>query len=165
MKASYLMMAGVVAFAAAATGTNRSGRAEPPRAAQKEKTMRFGYTILYVKDVEKTVAFYEAAFGLKRKLVHESGYGELDTGATTLSFTSFALAKSNGTAFAEPDATGPAPAVEVAFVTDDVPAAVGRAVKAGAVLVAAPKQKPWGQAVAYVRDPNGFLVELCTPVG
>jgi hypothetical protein len=24
--------------------------------------MKFGYTILYVKDVEKTVAFYESAF-------------------------------------------------------------------------------------------------------
>jgi catechol 2,3-dioxygenase-like lactoylglutathione lyase family enzyme len=42
--------------------------------------MKFGYTILYVKDVEKTVAFYESAFGLKRKFVNESGYGEMDTG-------------------------------------------------------------------------------------
>jgi lactoylglutathione lyase len=24
---------------------------------------------------------------------------------------------------------------------------------------------PWGQTVAYVRDNNGFLVELCTPMG
>jgi catechol 2,3-dioxygenase-like lactoylglutathione lyase family enzyme len=23
---------------------------------------------------------------------------------------------------------------------------------------------PWGQTIAYVADPNGFLVELCTPV-
>lgn len=126
--------------------------------------MKFGYTILYVKDVEKSVAFYEMAFGLKRKLVHESGYGELDTGATTLAFASFALANSNGVTFAEPAAKAPAPAVEVAFVTDDVAAAVERAVKAGAELVAAPIQKPWGQTVAYVRDPNGFLVELCTAV-
>src|ERR1700722_3748841 len=38
--------------------------------------MQFGYTILYVRDVEKTVAFYESAFGLKRKFVHDSGNGE-----------------------------------------------------------------------------------------
>ena len=25
--------------------------------------------------------------------------------------------------------------------------------------------KPWGQRVAYVRDCNGALVELCTPMG
>jgi len=24
---------------------------------------------------------------------------------------------------------------------------------------------PWGQTIAYVADINGFLVELCTPVG
>ncbi|MFO0110274.1 MAG: VOC family protein, partial [Alphaproteobacteria bacterium] len=28
-----------------------------------------------------------------------------------------------------------------------------------------PEQKPWGQTVAYVRDLNGFLVEICSPVG
>lgn len=24
---------------------------------------------------------------------------------------------------------------------------------------------PWGQTIAYVADINGFLVELCTPMG
>jgi lactoylglutathione lyase len=28
-----------------------------------------------------------------------------------------------------------------------------------------PTVKPWGQTVAYVRDLNGTLVELGTPVG
>ena len=58
--------------------------------------MKFGYAILYVKDVEKTVTFYESAFGLKRKFVHESGYGEMDTGETMLAFVSVDLATSNG---------------------------------------------------------------------
>ena len=35
--------------------------------------MRFGYTIAYVRDVEGTVAFWERAFGLKRRFVDESG--------------------------------------------------------------------------------------------
>ena len=47
---------------------------------------------------------------------------------------------------------------------DDVPAAHARAVEAGARELAGPKQKPWGQTVSYVRDPNGVLIELCTPV-
>ena len=126
--------------------------------------MKFGYTLLYVKDVENTVAFYESAFGLKRRFVHESGYGEMDTGATKLGFVSHDLAKSNGVAFAEAQVRGPAPAAEIAFVTDDAAAAYTKALKAGAQVVAAPKQKPWGQTVAYVKDLNGFLVELCTPV-
>jgi YD repeat-containing protein len=28
-----------------------------------------------------------------------------------------------------------------------------------------PKTKPWGQVVAYVRDKDGFLIEICTPMG
>ena len=126
--------------------------------------MKFGYTILYVKDVEKAVAFYESAFGLKRKFVHESGYGEMDTGETKLAFASVELATSNGVSFIPANPEGPAPSVEVAFVTDDVQAAFGVAVKAGAVPVAEPKQKPWGQTVGYVRDINGFLIEICSPV-
>jgi lactoylglutathione lyase len=126
--------------------------------------MKFGYTILYVTDVEKTVAFYELAFGLKRTFVHESGYGELDTGETKLAFASVELATSNGVSFVPTNPESPAPAVEVALVTDDVQAAFATAVKAGAVPVAEPKQKPWGQTVGYVRDLNGFLVEICSPM-
>jgi len=50
-------------------------------------------------------------------------------------------------------------------VTDDVRAAFARAVAAGAVALMPPKDKPWGQTVGYVRDLNGALVELCTPMG
>ena len=39
---------------------------------------------------------------------------------------------------------------------------VGRA--AGAVVVKEPQKKPWGQLVGYVRDNNGFLVEICAPM-
>jgi predicted enzyme related to lactoylglutathione lyase len=98
--------------------------------------MKFGYTILYVPDVDKAVAFYESAFGLRRKFVHESGYGEMDTGDTKLAFASVELATSNGVSFARTNPNGPSPAVEVAFVTDDVAAAFAVAVKAGAVPVA-----------------------------
>jgi uncharacterized glyoxalase superfamily protein PhnB len=126
--------------------------------------MKFGYTILYVEDVATTVAFYEAAFGLKRKFVHESGYGEMDTGETTLAFANVALATSNGVSFVPANPGGPSPAVEIAFVTQNVADAYTVAVKAGAVPVAEPKQKPWGQLVAYVRDLNGFLVEICSPI-
>ncbi len=126
--------------------------------------MKLGYTILYVSDVEATVSFYESAFGLKRQFVHESGYGEMITGETKLAFASVELATSNGVTFqlALPDA--PAPSFEIAFTTDDVASAFQRSVAAGARPVAEPKQKPWGQLVCYVRDINGFLVEICSPL-
>jgi lactoylglutathione lyase len=127
--------------------------------------MKFGYTILYVDDVEATVAFYERAFGLKRKMVQPDEFGELDTGSTKLAFA----AKSHvASLFPIPfQRSGPktdAPPVEIALVTDDVQAAFDKAVAAGAVAVTQPSKKPWGQIVGYVRDNNGFLVELCTPI-
>ena len=126
--------------------------------------MKFGYTILYVNDVEQTMRFYEAAFGLIRRFIHEGGYAEMDTGDTTLAFASFEVAQAAGLSFLEPSVDGPSHAVELAFVTDDVAAAFAQAVLAGAESVAEPTQKPWGQIVSYVRDINGFLVEVCSPI-
>jgi uncharacterized glyoxalase superfamily protein PhnB len=54
--------------------------------------------------------------------------------------------------------------IEIGLVTDDVAAAVQRAVAAGATLLREPTAKPWGQMVAYVRAPDGTRVELCTPL-
>ena len=45
--------------------------------------MKFGYTIIDTGDVKGSIEFFETAFGLKRRFIHESGYGELETGART----------------------------------------------------------------------------------
>lgn len=125
--------------------------------------MKLRYAILYVDDVPATLAFYEAAFGLQRKMLHESGqYGELDTGATTLSFSARTLMASLGKTPGTPDPA--APIFEIAFETADVAAGFTQAVAAGAAAVQEPKAMPWGQTIAYVRDLNGFLVEICSPV-
>ena len=55
--------------------------------------------------------------------------------------------------------------MEIALVSDDVQAAFVRAVEAGATTLKESMEKPWGQIVAYVRCPDGLLVELCSPIG
>ncbi len=57
--------------------------------------MKFGYTIIYTDDVTKSIEFFENAFGIKRRFIHESGYGELETGSTTLAFATHELGKDN----------------------------------------------------------------------
>ncbi|WP_126971214.1 VOC family protein [Gynurincola endophyticus] len=128
--------------------------------------IKFGYTILYVNDVEKMVDFYERTFGFQRKFVTpENDYGEIITGETTLSFASHTLGKSNFTTDYIKSEPGEKPfGFELGFTTDDVESLVKTAIENGGVLVAAAKQKPWGQTVAYIRDPEGFLVEICTPI-
>ncbi len=125
--------------------------------------MIFRYTILYVADVAASLDFFERAFGLERLFLHESGdYGELATGQTKLAFSSQALMQQleKTPAMADPAA----PTFEIAFETADVPKALARAVEAGAKLVQDAKDEPWGQVTSYVSDPDGYLIEICSPV-
>jgi len=125
--------------------------------------MQLAYTILYVEDVPQTLAFYAKAFGLNQRFLHEGGdYGELETGATRLAFSSRKLMRELGKKPASANAD--APCFEIAFTTDDVEAAIDRAVAAGARLMQPPKSMPWGQTIAYIADLEGFLIELCTPM-
>lgn len=129
--------------------------------------MTLAYTILYVPDVEAALAFYETAFGLTRRFIAPSGdYGELETGATALAFAAESLIESVlPVAYAKNRKDREPAGIEVAFTTDDVAAALTKAEVAGAEVVLQPIVKPWGQTVAYVRDLNGVLVEIGTPMG
>jgi catechol 2,3-dioxygenase-like lactoylglutathione lyase family enzyme len=128
--------------------------------------MQFGYTIIYVPHVASSLTFFEQAFGLSRRFLHESGtYGELDTGTTTLAFADHTLGHTNfpgGHVAAH--SSGKPLGVEIGLVTPDVPAAHEQAVRSGATELAPPATRPWGQTVSYVRCPDGTLVELCTPI-
>ncbi len=128
--------------------------------------MKFGYTIIYVPDVPASLIFLESAFEFSRRSLHESGtYGELQTGETTLAFAAHELAEMNfKTGHVQASQSPESLGVEVAFVTDNVRTAHERALTAGAVELASPISKPWGQVVSYVRCPDGSLVEFCTPV-
>lgn len=128
--------------------------------------LKLAYTIFYVKDVVKTIEFYEKAFGFQRKFIAETlEYGELETGATTLSFALLGLANSNlSKGFVASDPAARPFGMEIGISTDNVPNTVQAALDAGATLTEEAKTKPWGQTVAYVRDPEGFLIEICTPM-
>lgn len=109
--------------------------------------------------------FYSAAFGLAKGFLHESKqYGEMITGDTKLGFVHHDTASSHGFEYQRADKIQNPFAFEVGFVTNDVEAAYKAAVAAGAIAVSEPKTKPWGQIVSYVRDCNGFLIEICSPM-
>lgn len=128
--------------------------------------INFSYTILYVQDVSKSIDFYERAFGFVRKFITPGNdYGELLTGDTTLSFASTTLARSGlSEGFTESSPAGKPFGIEIGFTTENVDETLQTALAVGATLVEKPKTKPWGQTVAYVRDLDGFLIEICTPV-
>ena len=127
--------------------------------------MKFGYTIIYVEDVAASIGFFEKAFGFKCRFIHNSGYGELETGDTTLAFANHQLGASNLPSGYVAAGTSSKPlGIEVALVTESVEIVHQRAIDAGAVEVKMPTAKPWGQIVSYVRCPDGTLIELCSSV-
>lgn len=131
-------------------------------------TLDFAYTILYVSDVAGTVAFYERAFGIKPAFIHDSGaYAELVTGQTTLAFAEhdFASTSTGIDGGCRRNAPGEQPAgLNLTLTTPDPHAAYQQAFQAGAVGVHEPVTRPWGQVVGLVRDNNGVLVEIATPL-
>lgn len=128
----------------------------------KHNDIRLGYVILYVADVQATVLFYEKAFGLTCRFVHESKtYAEMETGKTALAFADETILSH---AFRKNRLKETSAGIEVSLVTKNVQQHFDRAIKAGAVEVLSPETKPWGQTVSYVKDNNGCLVEICSPI-
>ena len=127
--------------------------------------MKLGYALFYVDDVVKTMDFYCLAFSLSKGFLHESKqYGEMLTGETKIGFVQHQTASSHGFDYDRSSLNHKPFAFEVGFVTNEVESAYATAIKFGAVALSAPQVKPWGQVVCYVRDCNGFLVEICSPI-
>ncbi len=128
--------------------------------------MKYGYTIFYVDNVEKTIEFYEKAFGFHRKFITpENDYGELISGETTIAFASIELGNTNFKKGFEKIKNNEKPiGMELAFVTETIEKDFQKAIEAGAIEFEEIKEKPWGQKVGYVRDINGILIEICTPI-
>jgi len=121
------------------------------------------YIVLVVEDLDRALAFYCGTLGLR--LGHRRGpYAQLATGATRLAiYTREAMEGTLGTRLERP---GPgATAFELGFKVPDVDAAHAELVAAGVSSVTPPTDRGWGQRTAYVRDPDGNLVELVQDLG
>lgn len=116
------------------------------------------YVILIVDDLDRTLGFYTQVLGLR--LGHRSGeYAQLDTGTTRLGFyTRTAMTQALGFSLTKPaaDAAG----FELGFKVADVDAAYTELIEKGAAAATPPTTRPWGQRTAYLRDPDGHLIEL-----
>lgn len=154
-----------VTFATEKTAPNMN----PTEPAKTAPAVSLGYVILYVNDVAASLVFYEEAFGLTRRFYNNDAgkeYGEMETGACRLAFYSRTLIEADpALKDAVLSSSGQPPqGFEIALLTPDVPALFARAVKAGAVALSKPENKPWGQTVAWVRSKDGHVIELATPM-
>ena len=116
------------------------------------------YVVLIVDDLDRSLAFYQRVLGLE--LGHRAGaYAQLHTGTTRLSlYEREAMAKTLGRALVAP--AEDAPGFELGFKVEDVDAAFRELAASGAAVVSEPTDRFWGQRTAYLRDPDGHLIEL-----
>jgi lactoylglutathione lyase len=120
------------------------------------------YVVLIVADLDRSLAFYVDLLGLPPG--HRSGpFAQLATGTARVSlYQRDAMAETLGRSLRPPDPD--APGFELGFLVDDCDRAYHEVVNAGAKPAVPPADRPWGQRTAYVRDPDGHLVELAQDI-
>lgn len=121
---------------------------------------------ILVDDFPASFRFYREVLGLTpQSAEQESGpYAcfKFADGGTDIALLSRALMAQAAGEGAAPSRGG-ADQVVVVFRVEDVDAAYGKAIAAGAQSAAEPADQPgWGMRVAHLRAPEGSLIEFCS---
>jgi lactoylglutathione lyase len=121
---------------------------------------RLGYVIVFVGDLERSVAFYRDVVGLEFRL-YGDGYAEFTTeGARFGLYDRSRLGELTGQ-----EATTPGgPGGEVVFLVEDVDAEAERLRAVGAAILEGPVDRVWGHRTLHLQDPDGFVVELAQEI-
>jgi len=120
-----------------------------------------GYVVLFVEELERTLAFYVGKVGLPVRFRAE-GYVELAVEGSRLAL----LARSRVSDLAgSTHAARPAPGAHEGSVTllvEDVDRVHRELSLRGVAFLGAPKDRSWGQRTTYFQDPDGHLIEIAT---
>ncbi|WP_442602994.1 VOC family protein [Paenibacillus sp. KN14-4R] len=116
------------------------------------------YVILYTNHPQESLTFYRDLLGLPIRGEHDS-YIEFDTGSTILAINTRESVREI-TGLDIPDHHSRT--YELGFTVTDVAATIEQLRQAGVTVVKEPLEKPWGQIVSYVSDPDGNLIEICS---
>jgi lactoylglutathione lyase len=130
-----------------------------------EHVMKFINVRLLVSDIPASIRFWRDIMRLHMTFGDETmGYAYFETdsaGVELLTRAGFTAALGETASTATPEGH---PAVLV-FRVDDVDSAYADLVERGASAVAAPQDRPaWGARSAHLSDPDGYLVEIYSPL-
>lgn len=121
--------------------------------------MKFASTRLIADDIHAVVAFYEKVMGRAAEWLAPV-FAEIVTPSATLAIGGAATVSLFQEGSAEPKANRTA---ILEFQVDDVDAEFAR-LKEDIEVVEEPTLMPWGNKAVLLRDPEGTLVSLFTPV-
>jgi lactoylglutathione lyase len=119
---------------------------------------RIGYVILYVSDLDASIAFYRDVIGLPYRFT-DAGYAEFGTDGTR-----FALYERRRAEWLTAQPVTPGPAAEIVLLVDDVDAHASRLTALDTTILSGPADRPWGHRTLHVADPDGFVVEFAQEI-
>lgn len=126
--------------------------------------MRRAFPVVYARDVGAALAFYADLLGWEEQYRFpadgDPGYVGLKRDDADLG-----LAHESWPRESMGLELGDGPRFELFVYVDDVDESLARAQRAGAPVLAAARDMPWGERMACVADPDGNPVTLAAPLG
>jgi lactoylglutathione lyase len=119
-------------------------------------SFRDSFPILEVSDVPRSLHFYTALLGFRLTFSFDGDDGEPV-------FASLELADGTKLAIGGPKEEVESGSVAIWLYSDDVDAAVADLRQEGVEVIAEPEDKPWGERVASVSDPDGYTIHIGAP--
>jgi catechol 2,3-dioxygenase-like lactoylglutathione lyase family enzyme len=110
---------------------------------------------LLVSDLDRSLAFYRDTLGLTLNS-QDTGYADFKLGETLLAI----FQKDAATAMFPESHMGGSGGAVYAYVVEDIKVACRQLKEKGIEIFEGPKKVPWGQMVAYFKDPDGHIWEL-----
>ncbi|MDP2860711.1 MAG: VOC family protein, partial [bacterium] len=108
----------------------------------------FGVCLL-VEDFEKSITFYKDILGLKVKSQEGNQFAGFDLKGTEMAI----FQKDGATAMFPKKFMGTGGGVNIGFQVEDINQACKELKSKGVEIFEGPKTTPWGQKVAYFKDP------------
>ena len=115
------------------------------------------FPIIHCADLERSLHFYRDEFGFTLKFRWPDD-GPLEFAYLVRDGSGLGLGRPNGDDYGLPVRTGlPATFVLCTYV-DDLDALYTKLLERGVRGLAEPKDRPWGERIAYVQDPDGYPI-------
>jgi len=114
---------------------------------------------LLVDDFDKSLKFYKDTLGLKVKSQEDKSFAAFDLKGTEMAI----FQKDGATAMFPKEHMAKGGGVSIGFNVDDLNKAYEEIKSKGIEIFEGPKTTPWGQKVAYFKDPDGNVWEVSEP--
>lgn len=114
---------------------------------------------LLVEDFEKSLKFYRDTLGLRIKSREGNQFAGFDLKGTEMAI----FQKDGATAMFPKKFMGIGGGVAIGFQVKDINQTCEELKSKGAEIFEGPKTTPWGQKVAYFKDPDGNIWEVSEP--